>query len=161
LITLYGKSGRDLAIRSQKLSPKGAVADQLSSATSAYVGRSAGRFPLRGFIRTVPGDHTIEIGGLKTIAEINGSAAANVRGELLASLVESAARLGQYDRAMAIERLRAAEAVKPDEKTAIEKRLAEIVVAEKARQARLALLTRIDRSNAISSIYATRLIGDN
>ncbi len=77
----------------------------------------------------------------------------------MASLVESAAKLGQYDRAMAIERLRAAESVKPEEKTAIEKRLAEIVADEKARQARLALLTRIDRSNAAQSIYATRVLG--
>jgi hypothetical protein len=77
----------------------------------------------------------------------------------LASLVESAAKLGQYDRAMAIERLRAAESVKPEEKTAIEKRLAEIVADEKARQARLVLLTRIDRSNAAESIYAARVLG--
>ena len=78
----------------------------------------------------------------------------------MASLVESAAKLGQYDRAIAIERLRAAEAAKPEEKNAIEKRLAEIVAAEKTRQLRLALLTRIDRSNASESIYAARVLGN-
>ena len=79
---------------------------------------------------------------------------------MLDALVESAARLGQYDRAMAIERLRAAEAIKPEEERALEKRLAEIAVSEKARQARLALLTRIDRSNAISAMYAARVMGN-
>jgi hypothetical protein len=90
---------------------------------------------------------------------MNQGAGSSSRGELLASLVESAARLGQYDRAMAIERLRAAEAAKPEEKTAIEKRLAEIEAAEKARQLKLAAVVRIDRSNAAESIYAARILG--
>jgi hypothetical protein len=90
---------------------------------------------------------------------MNESAASDIRGVLLASLVESSAKLGQYDRAIAIERLRVAEATKPEERNAIEKRLAEIAAAEKARQLRLALLTRIDRSNASESIYATRVLG--
>ena len=100
------------------------------------------------------------LAGLRTLAELNGSAPENGRAQLLDALVESAARLGQYDRAMAIERLRAAEAIKPEEKKAIEKRLAEIIVSEKSRQARLALLTRIDRSNAISAVYAARVLGN-
>src|SRR5207237_7000229 len=92
--------------------------------------------------------------GLKTLVEMNQTAGSSIRSELLASLVESAARLGQNDRAMALERLRAAEAVKAEEKMAIEKRLAEIAAAEKGRQLRLATLVRIDRSNAAESIYA-------
>ena len=90
---------------------------------------------------------------------MNDTASTNSRGELLAALVESAARLGQYDRAMAIERLRAAEATKPEEKNAIEKRLAEIAAAENAREQRLALLTKVDRSSAAESIYASRVLG--
>ena len=161
LITLYGKGGRDLAaIRLAEGEPEG-----LQSLISSSVRRALASGVARADSRsTVSFEPSLEItrsrpGGLKTIAELNGAAAAGVRDGLLASLVESAARLGQYDRAMAVERLRAAEAVKPEEKTAIEKRLAEIVAAEKARQARLALLTRIDRSNAISSVYAARVLG--
>jgi hypothetical protein len=162
LITLYGKSGRDLAaIRLAEGEPEGPqslISSAVRRALSSGVARAESQ-------STVSFEPSLEIArsrsaGLKTIAELNGAAAASVRGELLASLVESAARLGQYDRAMAIERLRAAEASKPEEKTAIEKRLAEIIAAEKARQLRLALLTRIDRSNAISSIYAARVLGN-
>lgn len=162
LITLYGKSGRDLAaVRLAEGEPEGpqslfssTVRRALTSGTARAVSRA-----------TVSFEPSLEasrsrVAGLKTIADLNGAAAAAVRDDLLASLVESAARLGQYDRATAVERLRAAEAVKPEEKRAIEKRLAEIVAAEKARQIRLMLLTRIDRSNAIESIYATRVLGN-
>jgi predicted Zn-dependent protease len=161
LIILYGRSGRDLAaVRLAEGEPEGPqslISSAIRRALSSGVARAEGR-------SSVSFEPSLEVtrsasAGLKTIAELNGSAASSTRGELLASLVESAARLGHYDRAMAIERLRAAEAVKPDEKTAIAKRLAEIVAAEKARQARLALLTRIDRSNAAESIYATRVLG--
>lgn len=161
LIILYGKSGRDLAAvrlaESEPEGPQSLISSAVRRALSSGVARAEGR-------SSVSFEPSLEVtrsgsAGLKTIAELNGSAASSTRGDLLASLVESAARLGQYDRAMAIERLRAAESVKPEEKTAIEKRLAEIVAAEKARQARLALLTRIDRSNAAQSIYATRVLG--
>ena len=162
LITLYGKNGRDLAaIRLAAGEPEGA-----QSLISSTVRRALTSGTARADSRaTVSFEPSLEIarsraGGLKTIADLNGSAVTNIRGEVLASLVESAAKLGQYDRAIAIEKLRAAEAVKPDEKTAIEKRLAEIVAADKVRQARLALLTRIDRSNAISSVYASRVLGN-
>ncbi len=163
LITLYGKSGRDLAaIRLAEGEPEGPQS-LISSAVRRALSSGVARTESQSSVSFEP---SLEIArsrsaGVKTIAELNGSAAANVRGEVLASLVESAARLGQYDRAMAIERLRAAEASKPEEKTAIEKRLAEIVAAERARQVRLALLTRIDRSNATESIYATQFIGEN
>jgi hypothetical protein len=162
LITLYGKSGRDLAaIRLAESEPEGPQS-LFSSAVRRALSSGAAKTESQS---TVSFEPSLEIArsrlaGLKTIAELNGSAAANVRGELLASLVESAAKLGQYDRAIAVERLRAAEAVKPEDKTAIEKRLTEILAAEKVRRVRLALLTRIDRSNAISSIYATRVLGN-
>jgi tetratricopeptide (TPR) repeat protein len=162
LIILYGRNGRDLAaIRLAEGEPEGpqslfssAVRTALTSGEARAESRSSVSFePSLEIIRS-------RSGGLKTIAELNGSAASSVRGGLLASLVESAARLGQYDRAIAVERLRAAEALKPEEKTAIEKRLAEIVAVEKLRQSRLALLARIDRSNAIQSIYAARVLGN-
>ena len=161
LIMLYGKSGRDLAaVRLAEGEPEGPQSLISSSVRRALTSGEA-RADSRSEVSFEP---SLEItrsrsGGLTTIADLNSSAPAVVRGQLLASLVESAAKLGQYDRAIAVERLRAAEAVKPDEKAAIEKRLAEIVAANKARQARLVLLTRIDRSNAISSVYAVGVLG--
>jgi hypothetical protein len=161
LITLYGKNGRDLAaIRLSESEPNGpqsfispAVRSALTSGAAHPEAQEAVSFePSLEVTRS-------RIAGLKTLAEMNESASSHIRGELLASLVESAARLGQYDRAIAIERLRAAEAAKPEEKAAIEKRLAEIVAAEKARQLRLAMLARIDRSNATDSIFAARVLG--
>ena len=184
LIELYGKAGRDAAaIRLAEGEPEGPQS-LISSAVRRALTSGVARVESRS---TVSFEPSLEIGrsrsaGLRTIAELNGFAAANVRDLVLASLVESAARLGAYDRAIAVQRLRAAEALpsraiswKVEEKTAIEgrvaetvaaertaieKRLAEIVAAEKARQLRLALLTRIDRSNAIQSIYAARVLGN-
>ena len=162
LMILYGKTGRDLAaVRLAEGEPEGpqssissSVRRALSSGVANVESRSSVSFePSLEITRS-------RLAGLRTIAELNDAAPENGRGQLLDALVESAARLGQYDRAMAIERLRAAEAIKPEEKKAIEKRLAEIVVSEKARQARLALLTRIDRSNAISAVYAARVLGN-
>ena len=161
LVILYGKIARDLAaIRLAEGEAQGpqslissAVRRALSSGTARAETQAAVSFePSLQIARS-------RVAGLKTLSEMNESAASGIRGMLLASLVESAAKLGQYDRAMAIERLRVAEATKPEEKNAIEKRLAEIAAAEKARQLRLALLTRIDRSNASESIYATRVLG--
>ncbi|MFL6274573.1 MAG: tetratricopeptide repeat protein [Blastocatellia bacterium] len=97
--------------------------------------------------------------GLRTVAELNDAAVARLRVDLVAALVESAARLGQLDRAIALERLRAIEARKPEEKTAIEKRLAELLAAEQARQARLAQLLRIDQQNTSGAIFTARVIG--
>jgi len=162
LITLYGKSGRDLAaIRLAEGEPEGPQSP-FSSAVRRALTSGEAKADSRS---TVSFEPSLEVqrprsGGLKTVAELNSAAVASARGELLASLVESAARLGQYDRAIAVERLRAAEAVKPEEKTAIEKRLAEIQAAEKVRQLRLAMLARIDRSNAIQSMYAARVLGN-
>ena len=97
--------------------------------------------------------------GLRTVAELNDAALARLRVDLVGALVESAARLGQLDRAIALERLRAIEARKPDEKTAIEKRLAELLAAEQARQARSAQVLRVDQQNTSGSIFTARVIG--
>ena len=158
LITLYGKVGRDLAAirlaEGETQGPQSLISETvrraLASGAAQQVAQTAVSFE--------PSLDVARSGttGLRTLAEMNDSASSGARSELLASLVESAARLGQYDRAMAIERLRAAEATKPEEKIAIEKRLAEMAAAEQARQRRLALLARIDRSNAAESVYAAR-----
>jgi cellulose synthase operon protein C len=97
--------------------------------------------------------------GLRTVAELNDAAIAKQRVELVGALVESAARLGQLDRAIALERLRAIEARKPDERTAIEKRIAELLAAEQARRGRDAQLLRVDPQNTTGSIYTARVIG--
>ena len=160
LVILYSKIGRDLAaIRLAEGEAQGPQS-LISSAVRRALSTGTARADTQAAVSFEP---SLQIarsraGGLKTLSEMNESAGLALRGLLLASLVESAAKLGQYDRAIAIERLRAAEAAKPEEKAAIEKRLAEIGAAEKARQARLALLTRIDRSNASGPIYATRLL---
>jgi len=161
LIVLYGKSGRDLAAIRLAEGEQQGPRSLISAAVRKALSSGAANAQAQTNVSFEPSLETTRSGtvGMKTLAEMNESAASGLRGVLLASLVESAAKLGQFDRAMAVERLRAAEAVKPEEKQAIEKRLAEFVVAEKARQLRLAVLTRIDRSNAAESIYATRIIG--
>lgn len=97
--------------------------------------------------------------GLRTVAELNDAALARLRVDLVGALVESAARLGQLDRAIALERLRAIEARKTEEKTAIEKRLAELLAAEQARQTRNAQLFRVDQQNTSGAIFTARVIG--
>lgn len=161
LISLYGKGGRDLAAirlaEGETQGPQALISPAVRRALASGVAQPAAE-------ATVSFEPSLSVArsrttGLKTLAEMNQGSGAGSRSELLAALVESAARLGQYDRAMAIERLRAADAAKPEEKTAIEKRLAEIEAAEKARQLKLAATVRIDRSNAAGSIYAARVLG--
>src|SRR5262249_62210237 len=96
---------------------------------------------------------------LRTIGELKQAAASKAERDILAALVGAASRLGQYDKAIAIERLRVADAMRADEKAAIEKNLADMLAAEKARQIRAASLLRIDHSNTTGSIYAEQLIG--
>src|SRR5438128_12317671 len=121
---LYAKTGRDLAairlaeIESQ--SPQSFIGAALKNALSPGNQQLAGQ-------TTVSFEPTLEASRssaprFRTVAEMNETAASSIREELLASLVESAARLGQYDRAIAIERLRAADAAKAGEQAAIEKR---------------------------------------
>jgi tetratricopeptide (TPR) repeat protein len=161
LIDLYGKSGRDATgIR---------LAESESEGAPSLFNSAVRRALSSGTIRTEPQssvsfepslDTARNRTALKTIAEMNAAAVAGTRTTLIASLAESAARLGQFDRAIAIQKLRVAEASKAEEKAAIEKRLQEMLVAEKARQLRLTLVGRIDNSNAAQSVYATRVLGN-
>src|SRR5262249_44918498 len=161
LITLYGKTGRDLAAirlaEAEQQNAQSPISAALRKALSSGAEQKASQ-------STVSLEASLEVtrsrtAGIRTVAELSETAASGIRGELLASLVESSARLGQYDRAMAIERLRALEATKADEKAAIEKRLAEIAAVQRASQLRLAVMTRIDKANATGSIYAARVLG--
>jgi hypothetical protein len=93
---------------------------------------------------------------LRTLLEMSEVTATASQQLLLNALSLSTATLGQYDRAIALERLRASTASKPEEKSIIEKRLAELTAAERERQLRLASLLRMTRSNATTSVYAAR-----
>src|SRR5262249_42442390 len=95
---------------------------------------------------------------IRSIAELNREAAAGARRALLASLAAAAVRLDQYDRAIALERARVADASRKDQKTAIEKRLAEIVSADQAHKLRIASLVRFDKRGATQSIYAAQVL---
>jgi hypothetical protein len=167
LIALYSKTGRDLAairlaegdgtasdVRGQRPLISTSVRNALGEGTSNAALESVAFEPSFDVARS-------KIAGLRTLGELNDTAASKVQRDLLAPLVESASRLGQYDRAIALERLRVLEAQRADEKTAIEKRLAEMIAAEQARRQRLAQLVRINRSNATESIYAARAIGQD
>src|SRR5262249_51186038 len=77
---------------------------------------------------------------LRTLVELKQTAAVKTERDILAALVGAASRLGEYDKAIAIQRFRAAEAMRAEEKTAIEKSLADMLAAEKARQIRAASL---------------------
>lgn len=162
LIALYSKTGRDLAaIRlaegdttNQQSLISVAVRNALASENRESNQSNA----------TILFDPSFDVArsrgaSIRTLAEMNDAARSRIKTDLLAPLVESASRLGQFDRALALERLRVLEATRPEEKTAIEKRLADMLAAERARQQRLAALLRVDQSNATGSIYAARVIG--
>ena len=163
LIALYSKTGRDLAaIRLAE--GDGSVSDARSQRPLISVSvRNALNAPgLSAVSDNVAFEPTLDASrakttGLRTLAELNSAAASKMQSDLLGALVESASRLGQYDRAIAIERLRAMDAQRAEEKAAIEKRLAELIVADQTRRQRLAQLVRISRSNATESIYASRI----
>jgi hypothetical protein len=162
LVLLYGRTGRDSAAfnlaegdESQRTS---LVSIVFRSALASRGEGAAGppRFEFEPPLQDLPSRTT----GLKTIAELNSAAVTRARSELLASLTESAVRLDRYDRAITLARIRVAEAAKTEEKAALDKRLAEIIAAERARTVRLAALVRFDRSGATRSIYAPRAMGD-
>ena len=158
---LYGKTGRDLAAirlaEAEQQNPQSFISSALRRALSSGTEQKTSATTYS--FEPSPEVARSRASGIRTLAQMSEAAASGISDQLLASLVESSARLGQYDRAIAIERLRALEATKADEKAAIEKRLAEIAAAERARQLRLALVTRIDKANAAASIYATRVLG--
>jgi hypothetical protein len=101
-----------------------------------------------------------KIQGMKTLAEINQSASAKVQNELIAALADSSARLGRIDRAVALERLRVAETVQPQEKSAIEKRIESFLAVLRARERATSALLRVNKSSATQSIYSAQLLGN-
>jgi thioredoxin-like negative regulator of GroEL len=167
LIALYSRTGRDAAAISLAEGDEPGAGDssrQQSLISSAVRSRLVGGGERQESALAYAFEPSLEItrsrgAGLKTLDELNEAASSVMQRDLIAALVESASRLGRYDRAIAIERLHASEITRPEEKTAIERRLAELIAAERAQQVRAASLLRIDRTNATQSIYAARVIG--
>jgi predicted Zn-dependent protease len=168
LIALYSRTSRDLA--AVRLAEESSDSDQSGQQTHGLLSSAVRKALTSG--NEEAATQTTDVSfqpsmdvarsrtpGLRTIGELNEAAMARLRVDLVATLVESAARLGQLDRAIALERLRAIEARKADEKTAIEKRIAELLAAEQARQARIAQLFYVDQQNTSGSIYTARVIG--
>ncbi|HWP43014.1 MAG TPA: hypothetical protein VNO14_07255, partial [Blastocatellia bacterium] len=158
LILLYGRLGRDLsAIRLAE----GETAAQQSTIGSVILRALASGNEDVELPRPVSFEPSLDaararLDGLKTLAELNDAARPAVQRELLVSLAQSAARLGQYDRAIAMERVLVFEATRPEEKAAYEKILAEFIAARKARESSAARLLRIDASNATLEISNLR-----
>jgi tetratricopeptide (TPR) repeat protein len=161
LISLYSKTGRDLAaIRLGQ----GEVPTSDSRGQRSFMRMASAGGPV--YSDSVSFEPLFDTAqsrspGLKTVAELNAIAESKVQADLAETFVESFARLGQYDRAIAIEQQRALEARQADEKTAIEKRLAELITAEKTHKRRLAQLVRFNGATATESIYASRIIGQD
>jgi hypothetical protein len=161
LIEIYGRTGRDLAALRLAEGDGGGQRTLISPAVRAAL---AGQTE---HTESAPGaafEPSLELArpggtGLKTLAEMNEAASSAQQQSLLATLAESAARLGQYDRAVAIQRVRAMDAAKPEEKASIEKRLAELVAADNARRLRALSLWRVNRANTTGPIYAIRVLG--
>lgn len=95
--------------------------------------------------------------GLRTLFDMNQAALERKPG-IVAALVESALRLGQFDRARQLQRASLALVATQEERATAEKRLAEISAAEKEREEHLAALLRINRSTVSESVYAARVI---
>jgi predicted Zn-dependent protease len=167
LISLYSRMGRDAAAISLVEGDEPGTRDssrQQSLISSAVRSRLLGGGERQDAALAYAFEPSLEItrskgAGLKTLDELNEAASSRMQRDLIAALVESASRLGQYDRAIAIERLHASEVTRPEEKTAIDRRLAELIAAERAKQLKAASLLLIDRNNATQSIYAARVIG--
>ncbi|MBI3652730.1 MAG: hypothetical protein HY231_17040 [Acidobacteria bacterium] len=101
-----------------------------------------------------------KITGLRMLAELNEAAAATAQNDLILALADASARLGRLDRAIALERLRASEAKRPDEKTAIEKRIEAFVAVKQARDKAAAVALHINKSFASGAIYSARVLGN-
>jgi hypothetical protein len=162
LIALYSRTGRDLAAIRLAEGDRTSEQSLISSAVrNALTSGSSGTDAEAATISFEPSFAVARTSSasLKTIAELNDAAGLKIKTDVLASLVDAASKLGQYDRAIALERLLAYEAARPEEKTQLEKRLAEMLAAERTRQQRIATLLRVDQSNTTPSIYAARVIG--
>ncbi len=158
LIRLYQRTGRDLAaIRLAEGDGEGQVS--LIPAASNDDGEDN-----RASSDAVAFEPTLDTGrgagtGLKTLAELNEAAAVTAQSELSGLVAQSLARLGEYDRALAIERQRAAAAARAEERASIEKIVTDLLTAQRAKQLQTAALTRINRANATPSIYTAQVIG--
>jgi predicted Zn-dependent protease len=150
LIRLYNRSGRDvaavrLAEGDGSIQPSLIATGQSGAATAISFEPSLELARLRG-------------DGLRSIAELNAAAALRDQIGLAPVVAQSLARLGDYDRALAIERNRAA-AARPEDRAAIERIVSDLIAAQGAKETRAALLSRIGRANATRSIYVARVTG--
>ncbi len=161
LITLYSKLQRDQA--AIRLTEGETNSKSLLSAAARQALNSGGEDTEKATTAVFEPSLEItksKITGLKTIAELNESAVANVQNDLIFALAESSARLGRLDRAIALERLRASVAKRPEDKTAIEKRIESFIAAKLAREKATAVLMRVSKANATESIYSARVLGN-
>jgi cellulose synthase operon protein C len=160
LITIYSRVGRDLAALRLAEGDGAGQRTLISQAVRTALASGSGRTEQAAAAAFEPPlEPSSKPAAMKTLAEMNQASASSSQQGLLSALAESAARLGQYDRAIAMQRVRAVEATKIEERALIEKRLAEIIAADRARQLRLLTLLRMTRSNTTGSIYADRLLG--
>jgi Tfp pilus assembly protein PilF len=159
LIAIYGRVGRDLAALRLAEGDGAGQRTLISQAVRAALSSGSGRSEQATAAAFEPQLEPSSNPAMKTLAEMNEASASSSQQGLLAALAESAARLGQFDRAIAMQRVRAMEATKPEERASIEKRLAEIIAADRARQLRLLSLLRLTRSNTTGSIFAERMLG--
>ena len=165
LVLLYGRAGRDLAAIQMAEGDGGEENSLLSAAVRRALASSSEESEGAQEATAVAFEPSLEVArarttGQRPLAELNTAAASKVEGDLLATLAQSAARLGQYDRAIALERLRASEATKPEDRAAIEKLLADMIAADRARRARESSFRRIDQSSTTESIYTGRAEGN-
>jgi len=161
LIVLYGRIGRDAAVISLAEGDDSQRASFVSSIVKSALERRSDEQRNREFSFEPSMEHLARTSpGPRTLSELNQLAAVKIRNDILASIVESAVKWNQYDRAIAIERFRLAEAAVAEEKKALEKRMQEIASADQARRVRLAAQVRFDKSGATQSIYAARVAGD-
>ena len=167
LIPLYARAGRELAAvqlaENQGPGQRSQPQKQIISAAvlQALTGSQGNNDQQVAVLFEPPLDATAITGpGPKTIEELRDAAVSATHDDLLAALVMATSRLGQYDKAIAVERLRAVEAKRADEKNAIEKTLSQMMADDRARRARTASLLRIDTSNTVHEIYASRATGE-
>lgn len=158
LTLLYSRLGRDLAaVRMAEDQEKPLISKAVRDALSSDAQKAQ---PEQSVVFEPPLElPRVKGASLRTIGELKQAAAAKTERDILAALVGAAERLGQYDKAIAIERLRIADAMRAEDKAAIEKSLAGMLAAERARQISAASILLIDHSNTTGSIYAEQVIG--
>jgi hypothetical protein len=156
LIRLYNRAGRDIAAVRLAEGDNEGRRSLIAAGTQNEEGASSS---------SVSFEPSLEIArsrtdGLRTVAELNDAARAQWPNDIAVAVAQSFARLGDYDRAIAIERQRARDATRPEDRTAIERIIADLLAAEQARELRAASLTKVNLANATDSFYATRAIGN-